>query len=392
MTKFHFVKNSVNYIAMKKYLNINNFKSPEEAVLLLKKTFAFVICCYFISINSIYAQQIIVWPGDANNDGIVNHIDLLHVGAAFGKQGVSRDSISLEWRQFLVDKWADTLPNGLNAGYIDCSGNGMVNIDDVFGIETNYGEINNNFQGLTFQTGTINDPQLSIITNQSIWLPGDTVDVTIFLNQNITDSIYNIAFTFFYDSTIIKEASVNMMPHPQFGGGGTQPVFIQKNYPASGFTEFAISRTNRKNHGGNIAVANASFIIEDNLIGKSFLDVSKAFHLNMIRLHDKVLNNIPAMGDTIDAKISTVVPEMKLKQWISIYPIPAAQNIFIDFKNELTVEQILLMDMNGKVVVTDFNIIGNSAMITLDNVVNGIYVIKVITDRGVMHEKVLVRK
>jgi hypothetical protein len=375
---------------MEKLTHSNKCKSPEEAILLFKKAIA--ICCFFIFSNSISAQQIIVWPGDANNDGIVNHIDLLHVGAAWGKQGVSRDSISFEWRQFLVDKWQDTLTNGLNAGYIDCSGNGMVNIEDVVGIETNYGEVNSNFQGLNFLTGTLSDPRLSILTNQNLWLPGDTVDVTVFLTQSNTDSIYNLAFTFFYDSSIIKEASVSMLPHPQFSGGGTQPVFVQKNYPSQGYIEFGLSRTNQKNHGGNIAVANASFIIEDNLIGKSFLEVANAFHIDMIRLHDKALTNIPVTGDTIDAKISTVVPEKKLKQWLNIYPVPASQNIFVDVANDVAVEQMFLIDMNGKISETNFNIIGNSAMIALNNISSGIYTLKIITDKGVLHEKVMVKK
>jgi hypothetical protein len=280
----------------------------------------------------------------------------------------------------------------LNAGHTDCSGNGMVNIDDVFGIEENYGEINSNFTGLQFQTGTINDPRLSIIPNQSLWLPGDTVSVTIFLTQNSTDSIYNVAFTFYYDSTLIKEASVSMLPHPQFSGGGTQPVFVQKNYPADGYVEFGVSRTNKKNHGGDIAVAYAGFIIEDNLIGKTFLDVSNAFHINKIRLHDKALKNIPAMGDTIDAKVSTVVPENKLKQWLNVYPVPASQNIFVGFSNDVAVEQILLIDMSGRIYNATYHVAGNSAMIDINDVANGIYTLKIITDKGVAHEKVIVRK
>jgi hypothetical protein len=377
---------------MKKHLHINISKLPEEAILLLIKAIALSICCLFILPNTIRAQQINVWPGDANNDGIVNHIDLLHVGAAFGKQGISRDSISLSWQEFIIDKWQDSLPTGLNAGYTDCSGNGMVNIDDVVGIETNYGEVNSNFNGLQFNSGTVNDPRLSIITNQSLWLPGDTVDVTVFLSQSTDDSIYNTAFTFYYDTALIKETSVNMLPHPQFSGGGTQPIFIQKNYPSSGSLEFAVSRTNRKNHGGDISVANASFIIEDNLIGKSFLDVADAFQINKIRLHDYALKNLPVMGDTIDAKISTVIPEKKLKQQVNIYPVPAAQNIFVDFSNGIMVEQMLLIDMSGRISQVNYSVVGNSAMLDVANVANGIYTLKIITDNGVAHEKVIIRK
>jgi hypothetical protein len=59
---------------MKKHLYINVCKSPEEAVLLLKKTVFITACCFFILLKTSQAQQITVWPGDANNDGIVNLI------------------------------------------------------------------------------------------------------------------------------------------------------------------------------------------------------------------------------------------------------------------------------------------------------------------------------
>jgi hypothetical protein len=377
---------------MNKHRHIKVTKSVINMKIWLKRKLCVMSSCLIMLLNTLYAQQIIVWPGDANNDGIVNNLDLLHVGVAFGLQGYSRDSISLEWRQFIVNSWPDLLPNGLNAGYTDCSGNGMVNIDDVFAIEENYGETNSNFNGLQFQTGNINDPKLSIVPDQNVWLPGDTVSVTIILTQSSTDSVYSVAFTLYYDTLLVREFNVSIRPHPQFSGGGTQPVFVQKNYPLQGFIEFAVSRTNKRNHGGNIAVAYASFIIEDNLIGKTFLDVANAFRLDKIRMYDKAMKNIPVMGDTIDAKVSTVIPEQRLKKSIRIYPVPAAHSLIIDYSEDILLQHVLLIDINGKTWLPVCDITARSAMIDVATIPDGIYIMKIIGDKGVLHEKVIVKK
>src|SRR4026209_2622117 len=67
--------------------------------------------------------QITVWPGDANNDGLVNNLDILNLGLGFGKQGNPRDSVSSIWKQEQVQPWTDVLPTGLNLGFTDCIGN-----------------------------------------------------------------------------------------------------------------------------------------------------------------------------------------------------------------------------------------------------------------------------
>ncbi len=343
--------------------------------------------CFYVS-----AQTIFVWPGDANNDGIVNNLDILNVGSAFSKQGNARDILQISWNEFEVLKWNDTLPNGLNLGYADCSGNGFVNIEDVTAIETNYGETNSNFNGLSFLQGTVNDPLLTVVASDSFWIPGDTVSVTVFINQNSTDSLYNIAFTLNYDTALVQETSLNLLPHPQFGGGGRQPVYVQRNYENNGFIEFGISRTNNKNHGGSLAIAVATFIIEDNLIGKSFLDVARAFYLSNIKMHDKQLQEKPVMGDTISAKIITSFSEKKLAQQVSFYPIPANDKLFIDLKKNIIVEEVLLTNMNGISYKVDFNIADNSAMLNVSPLAKGIYILKLVTTNGVLHHKILIEK
>ncbi len=76
-----------------------------------------------------------VYPGDANNDGSVNAVDILPIGRHFGVTGAVRTGGSLTWgAQVLTTAWSP-----VDACYADCDGNGTVNATDVNGIVNNWG-------------------------------------------------------------------------------------------------------------------------------------------------------------------------------------------------------------------------------------------------------------
>ncbi len=335
--------------------------------------------------------QLPVWPGDANNDGIANHLDILNIGIGFGRQGNPRDSVNALWQQEQVQAWTDTLPNSQNLGYADCSGNGFVNIEDVAAIESNYDSINSNFNGLNFLQGGPDDPALTILLNGAAFQQGEQSSVTVYLDAEANDSVYGIAFTFEYDTTIIKRGTVSAQPHPQFGGGGRQPVYIQKNDTVAALLEFGISRTNARNHGGNLSVCVISFVIEDNLIGKDVFDFANVFRVKKIRLFDRQMNNIPVRGDSADARIMTGIRE---EQGIpfNIYPVPAADWLFIDNYNNEKPVSVEMIDLKG--VVYSLKKVEHhwSMMLDVSDLPRGIYVLKLVMENDVLTRKILIER
>jgi hypothetical protein len=76
-----------------------------------------------------------VYPGDANNDGLVDVRDVLPIGQYFGVVGPVRAGGSLTWQaQEIVDPWSPTA-----AAYADCDGSGTIAAADVQAILTNWG-------------------------------------------------------------------------------------------------------------------------------------------------------------------------------------------------------------------------------------------------------------
>ncbi len=80
-----------------------------------------------------------VWPGDFNNDGIVDNLDVLYWGLAEGFTGPTRPNATTDWVAQGCPEWADTI-QGVNAKHQDADGNGIVDEDDLAVVLENYGK------------------------------------------------------------------------------------------------------------------------------------------------------------------------------------------------------------------------------------------------------------
>jgi len=67
-----------------------------------------------------------VWPGDANNDGIVNVWDVLPIGLYYGETGEARSDSGTLWQGYPLPQWNNTM-----AAFADCNGDGKVDEKDV---------------------------------------------------------------------------------------------------------------------------------------------------------------------------------------------------------------------------------------------------------------------
>jgi hypothetical protein len=76
---------------------------------------------------------IAVWPGDTNDDGVVDARDLFPIGIFFGLEGPPRSSASLKWNAQEAPDWDDN-----RAARADADGNGRVDAEDVRALVENW--------------------------------------------------------------------------------------------------------------------------------------------------------------------------------------------------------------------------------------------------------------
>lgn len=77
--------------------------------------------------------QTYVWPGDTNNDGVVNELDVIPIAINWGKTGLPREG-SAKWGPRIAIVW-----DPFEATYADANGDGEVKGNDILFISMNWG-------------------------------------------------------------------------------------------------------------------------------------------------------------------------------------------------------------------------------------------------------------
>ncbi|TXF89423.1 T9SS type A sorting domain-containing protein [Neolewinella aurantiaca] len=84
------------------------------------------------------AQETMVWPGDASNNGVADEADLIYWARAYGIKRFERPASSINWvGQPATPIWPDTFPSGINFAHTDMDGDGRVSGRDLQALMTN---------------------------------------------------------------------------------------------------------------------------------------------------------------------------------------------------------------------------------------------------------------
>jgi hypothetical protein len=361
----------------------------------------FLLPAVFLLLGELAAAQTIgVWPGDANNDGVVNNIDLLYVGKAFNTQGNVRTGATPQWLEQTVTAWSSVLPDSTNYAYSDCDGNGFIDTSDADVIRLNYGQAHA-VPTDSFISGDSTNPALYLAYSPATGQPGQPFEILITLgdpNARI-DSFFGIAFTLNYDTTLI-EARTPI--HAEFNSrwaadpNNGDPLFIVKDRRDDGKLDIAISLKGMSgglstpNAAGYGNIASLSFIIEDNLIGKTAINHDFMFSFDRVRMVDRQLSQYPvyAKTDTFTVLATGIQPRQQEPR-IDVYPNPAEDHITIHAPG-LSIQEAVLYDMLGKVIKV---IPGtpNDMLLEVNNLSKGLYILQIKTDKGTVTKKISVK-
>lgn len=267
--------------------------------------------CFTIMIAESCFDAIGVWPGDANNNGIVNAVDFLYNIWAWGNTGGDRPTTSIAWEAMpFPPEWDVFFPDGLEMFYADANGDGFVNETDTEAIIANFGLTHGTPTPDNFQMGEEGEaPLLALIPSVNSIETGTAFNIDLQLGNEdfFLESFYGIAIELSYtlagspeetqpviEFELIEDSWINV--------DGT-PIFdFFKHYPESNKIELMISRTN-----GNAVVNNSgrigsfSVIIEDIVLGLEDDD----FHLEVenVRLIDAEFSTYPVVYGETDIEV-----------------------------------------------------------------------------------------
>lgn len=242
----------------------------------LYRRFLILLLLCFFTFSGGWTQT--VWPGDVNNNGIVNGVDLLYWGLAHGATGPSRDDETATWDpKQAPDPWGQIFPNGLNYYYADCNGDGKISEDDADdAINKNYGQTHGTVKSDGFANAEQGSaaPAIRLIPTTPVVGPGDELDISFQIDDSSmpVENFYGIAFTIRYSNDYLSEDEEIEFKLDNNTWLTEDESFVESylfNNQAEGTAMLAITRTDQKSVAiGEAEIGRFSVVIEDIIILK----------------------------------------------------------------------------------------------------------------------------
>ncbi len=342
--------------------------------------------CYLVKTDSAgttCSAQACILPGDANQDGVANHIDLLNIGLAYQTTGASRPDSTLIWIPQKAPDWTDTLPGGLNIKHIDCDGNGIIDAADTSAILLNYGRNFSYKTGPRDCHGTMTPLYFELSADSVNY--GDTLDVKIHLgDQQLTaQDIYGLALSMNFDPLLVDSTLRDITPDAGWFGNSANRLHLSQQHSDAGQADLALTKTDQLTETGYGEIARFHIVIIDDLEGKRTDTKQLKLSFEDVLVIDVQNKEIPVclLADSVVVHKGTGVetPEPPDSWGFKAYPNPAGNMIHISGPSD-KIRMIRVIDAYGKVLIS--RITNNDQPISIQSLPAGIYLLEVATDQG----------
>ncbi|MBK8678430.1 MAG: hypothetical protein IPN25_06990 [Sphingobacteriales bacterium] len=342
----------------------------------------------------IYTCLDCVWPGDANNDGTANVWDVLAIGLHYNETTTPTNTYNYNWVPVNMPVWGKECVNcKLDFKYVDCNGDGTIDLNDVATIAYNYGK--QHFKGNKSTSEQAGIP-LQLAINADTLIAKQTVKAEILLgtiNQPALD-VYGIALQIAYPKNLIKPKSFELNYTDSWLSADTANLLNLMHNDNDGYLDIALVRPTKTNISSNGRIATLNFIMEDVIIG-SGKQTTENIPFELIIEKVTLLN---AQSDTIATQIinglaialsAPILPPNNNNLNFTITPTLANTNITIKATNTAVInniKQIQLLNSGGQIVwqiqqpdlkfdLTDFTISTTSFL-------SGMYYLHIKTNSG----------
>lgn len=315
-----------------------------------------------------------VWPGDANDDLIVNHLDFLFVGSGNLSTGTARDSISNYYAANNTMNWSANFPNGINYNNADCNGDSTINVNDTLAIVQNYGLTHPAFAPAHSPLPLALLGTKLTLDLPSLLSPGVNYIVPILIGDSVLNNLemHGLAFSLLYDTSFINASSVDI----QFGSSWFslpgQSINFKINFPSFGKIDCAITRFNGVDATGGGRIAWLKFTVKNNVTGNANFRFEEILAVNSHMQEIIILNGNVPIGTTV-----SIDELISLSNQSVVYPNPASETITLIPPDLTPIVQIEIFNVQGKLVSSEISLIGKSKLeIDIKSLNAGIYFLR----------------
>jgi hypothetical protein len=338
-----------------------------------------------------------VWPGDADNNKLVDNRDLLTIGLGYDSTGPVRVVTGNLWQADLATDWAHDftiyLP-AVNFVHADCDGNGVINADDTTAMALNWGDTH-------AKTNNLPGPWRSGISGMTIQLSQDTIYnndtliTNIFLGDSATpvNGIYGLAFTFNYDPLVVDSnySMFNFISSQLWSS--TNSINFNRNL-STGQVKAAITGIDHMPRSGYGQIATFRCIITtDNINGKNYSYYNNLNYISDITAIDQFGNHIPLNAGIDSNKVGFFlngIRDISRATKVNVYPNPAADQVRITSTSAMT--DIRIIDIIGNEILTISADNKQSATLDISHLAAGVYTVHVSSQTGVGTAKLIISR
>ncbi len=355
---------------------------------------------------SAVAQE--VWPGDLNNNGVVNGVDLLYWGVAFGATGPARATVATDWApQASAPPWTQSFPSGINYSFADCDGNGEVDGEDYDNaIEQNFGLTHGEITPDGFSNaGTGPAPRLHMVPSTTLVELGGIIDIDLFLDdteQPVTD-FYGIALKMSYTTGLLEDDSgpdFDFTEDSWLEANDDNAVGLFHDGDGSGRAELAFTRTTQTAVAVESgAIGRFHVVVEDIIVG---LEIDTfILSIDSIFLIGPEVSTVATGADTIQIVIARDTSKItatdnllpsQLERKIKVFPNPARASI--QLSSPLPIERLTLVDPLGnaqELTAPRFSMVPQRVLLP-PGLRSGLYYLHLQTSSGSCTKKIMISR
>lgn len=330
-----------------------------------------------------------VWPGDANNDGLVDYNDLLDIGLHFGETGYSRSVTGISWQADSCAWWTGTQGNGFNLNFVDCDGDGIVSWSDTLAVSQNYSLTHSFFLPNNSDRSTA---WIYFVSQDSIYPPNTLVEIDIYLGSstNPLSSVYGVGGEFSFNGTGIQTGSMQVAIDDTswLGVNGSSAIRLNLVDEANQKFVIATSGTDLINKSGYGKIGSIHLITADTSNGNFQINLINANGLdntgNIISMNSQGINL------TIDNSIGVFDIGSKNNE-IQVYPNPTNGNMIITGLTDLQFYSLYFVNSIGEICYQENGVAGNGKLLINPILAAGVYILRVENNKEAYFIKVIIQ-
>ncbi len=337
-----------------------------------------------------------VWPGDADNDQLVDYNDILPIGLGYGATGTSRPGASILWQAQSAVDWSQVFmsyPLAPNYKHADCNGDGMINAADTLAIRQNFSLTHSKTDQMEpWRSGL---PALVPRFDKDVVYNGDVLNVDFLLGDSTISAshIYGIAFTYHFEQQSMDSASSTVSYGGSWLGGSSDLLAMSRALHSQGIIQIGITRVDHTARTGSGPIARASFkITTDNISGISYGPYANHGYITDVRLIDSTGTQMPVNAGA-DSTTFMYYPDGVSDIAdidIQVMPNPISSKCLITATDEILA--VSLIDISGHQVWSAKGLSTRTVAVDISTYVDGLYFAQVKTRRGIRLVKVLIVK